>query len=491
MRLKKMFMKKQFILLCLSCDLALLTSVEASRLATVTVEFWDALTPRVSGLVRSVKRAPSTFDLRPQEEMAVMTAGQKRSVSARGCHPWPSKAWMSGVVEAEWATGMRPQEKRGLFGRTPSLLRPYPPVESSVSGWGAVRLMSTDLSDRKKEEKQSFGLLRPLLKHPPLYGIPTYDALFQSLVNHQQIRDSFFHAFIPDMSLVSSRRLDEYMSPHEGIQYVREHVDDLGVAAPPSFRRLVDRFTPRETKLAFPRRHRYYGTTDFVGQLDNGDNIIVQLSPVVHSFWDRRALACSVAFSGYQMSRQLPYSPIHKVIGIHILGNIREKAFWVPSETSLLQGFTAHPDRHTPVLHIGDIELEGYSIQDFPRKSLSPTQKDWITFFRTGPYMDEEQVQTRIQDPIVRQAFALARIEEFSEDLRELYEEQDHEYDKYSQHTNDMVRIGQEEVLIDLVKNWHKKGKTLPDIAELLEKDEDWVREALDTLDQPKSNEHA
>lgn len=317
-----------------------------------------------------------------------------------------------------------------------------------------------------------------------VYGIPTFDALFQSLVNHQHIRDAFLQDFIPDIPFVSSQRLDALINPVAGIQYVHAHFDDFGVMPPPSFKSLAESFHARTTKLAFPRRHRYYGTTDFVCQRENGDNILVELSPVIHSFWDRRALACVVAFSGYQAAHNIPWNPIHKVIGIHILGNIREKTLWACAETNLLRGVSAHPYRKTPILCIGNVELEGYSIQDFPRQSLSREQKEWITFFQRGAYMDEERVTEKIQTPAVIHAFKLARVDTFSKDIRELYEEQDHEYDKYSEHTRDRVRRGQEEVLIDLVKNWHKKGKSVTEIADLLEKDEVWVNSALSTPEE-------
>jgi hypothetical protein len=56
---------------------------------------------------------------------------------------------------------------------------------------------------------------------PQLYGIATYDALFKYVLSEDTIRPSFFHAFIPGLPIVSSKRLDDHMNPVQGLQLLR------------------------------------------------------------------------------------------------------------------------------------------------------------------------------------------------------------------------------------------------------------------------------
>jgi hypothetical protein len=53
---------------------------------------------------------------------------------------------------------------------------------------------------------------------PQLYGIATYEALLKYVLNEDTIRSSFFHAFIPGLSIVSSKRLDDHINSPKHLQ---------------------------------------------------------------------------------------------------------------------------------------------------------------------------------------------------------------------------------------------------------------------------------
>ena len=56
------------------------------------------------------------------------------------------------------------------------------------------------------------------------YGIPTYDALFKYVLSQDSIRPSFFHAFVPGLTITSSQRLDEHMNPLQELQLLRDFI---------------------------------------------------------------------------------------------------------------------------------------------------------------------------------------------------------------------------------------------------------------------------
>ncbi len=53
---------------------------------------------------------------------------------------------------------------------------------------------------------------------PQTYGIPTYDTLFKYVLSQDNIRPSFFHAFVPGLTITSSRRLDGQIQTPEVLQ---------------------------------------------------------------------------------------------------------------------------------------------------------------------------------------------------------------------------------------------------------------------------------
>ena len=56
---------------------------------------------------------------------------------------------------------------------------------------------------------------------PQLYGVATYDALFKYVLSDDKIRSFFFLAFIADLSIVSSERLNDHINPLRNLQLLR------------------------------------------------------------------------------------------------------------------------------------------------------------------------------------------------------------------------------------------------------------------------------
>ena len=64
------------------------------------------------------------------------------------------------------------------------------------------------------------------MKKGQIYGIVTYDALFKWVLDAASIRPSFFHAFIPDIVVQSSERLDDHMNPWQELQLLRNMINE-------------------------------------------------------------------------------------------------------------------------------------------------------------------------------------------------------------------------------------------------------------------------
>ena len=147
---------------------------------------------------------------------------------------------------------------------------------------------------------------------PKLYGIATHDALFKHLLINDTIRSSFFHAFVPDLKIESSTRIDDHMNPIQKLQLLRGfiHRQDtastvnrlnslpevlLGVmdqsntsfvkdkGATKFFKKILDHFP--DMRKSFPKA-KYDGTMDFVCQTDNGECVMVEMQVAPQNCWD-------------------------------------------------------------------------------------------------------------------------------------------------------------------------------------------------------------
>lgn len=322
----------------------------------------------------------------------------------------------------------------------------------------------------------------PLDREPPVkrtrtsqtYGIPTYDALFKYVLSQDNIRPSFFHAFVPGLKITSSRRLDEHMNPLQELQLLREfiHRKDtaeavsrissspgvcLGVVASSAdftkddlattfLHEMVGHF--EDIKRAFPRA-KYDGTMDFVCSLDTGDYALVEMQVIPQDYWDRRALAYVAAFYGNQLRRGDKWEHhIQKVIGINILGGGKDdKVHWSDTPSQYVRHYKFQEQLHeaAPKRYIDGIELLQYSIMNAPDTALESDceKQDWVTFFKRGHRMSEEQVREQIKTPAVLAAFEKSKLSSMPGDVRTAYDNEDKQYDKYSQHTAAEVAKGE------------------------------------------------
>jgi predicted transposase/invertase (TIGR01784 family) len=323
-----------------------------------------------------------------------------------------------------------------------------------------------------------------------VYGVTTYDALFKYVLSDDKIRPSFFHAFIPNLPIVSSERLDDHMNPLQSLQLLRTFLHskdtesvvknltpvssfEVGRRDPVTqnlgrddkatvfLHEMVSRFD--EIKRSFPRA-KYDGTMDFVCQLENDGYALVEMQVVPENYWDRRALAYVAAFYGNQLFKGGEWKHIRKVIGINILGGGKEsKAHWIDTPTQFVRHYKVQEQLHIPSQYIDGIELIQYSLMNAPKTLDNQERLDWVTFFKEGHYMSEEQVRQRIKTPEVLEAFKRARIKSLPAEVLATYEAEDKEYDRYSQHTQSLVLQGEVKAFMLLIKS----GKiTIEDIIQ-------------------------
>jgi predicted transposase/invertase (TIGR01784 family) len=325
-----------------------------------------------------------------------------------------------------------------------------------------------------------------------VYTIPTYDAAFKWVLSDDQIRPSFFHAFVPNLVIKSSERLDEHMNPTEKLQLLRTFLHDkktLDIAAklsaPGSFvvaqkdhqgdlvpddqstsflEALMGRF--EEICYAFPKQ-KFDGVMDFACRLDTGEYALIEMQVIPQNYWDRRALAYVAAFYGNQLSRGEQWKHIRKVIGINILGGGKdEKVHWIDA---LPEEYMRHYKFEDQLngkkgRFIDGIELIQYSVMKAPTVDDQEKQ-DWLTFFKKAAYMTEEEVQATIKTEAVKQAFERARIDRLPTDVFNAYEAEDKEYDQYSQHTADLVSKGKTEEKFQIAKSMKAGGMPIGDIV--------------------------
>jgi predicted transposase/invertase (TIGR01784 family) len=324
------------------------------------------------------------------------------------------------------------------------------------------------------KQSRSFSTFRRVSKQ--VYTIPTYDAAFKWILSDDLIRPSFFNAFVPELEIESSERLDEHMNPVEKLQLLRtflhnKKTQDMAIklSCPGSFvvaqkglggelvsddqstiflNAVMGRF--EEICNAFPRE-RFDGVMDFACRLDNGEYALIEMQVIPQNYWDRRALAYVAAFYGNQLSRGDHWKHIRKVIGINILGGGKEDTeHWsdaLPGEYMRHYKFEDQLNGKKGRF-IDGIELIQYSIMKAPTVDDKEKQ-DWIIFFKRAAYMTEEEVEKEISTPAVKRAFERAKIEKLPSEVRAAYEAEHEEYEKYSQHTTDLVAKGKLEGRIE------------------------------------------
>jgi len=327
------------------------------------------------------------------------------------------------------------------------------------------------------------------------YGIATYDGLFKYVLSDDEVRPSFFHAFIPWLSIKSSKRIDDHMNPFEQFQILRDFIHkqensdavsrllekpDMRVVSGggkgnrtvphPRATEFLKEFINRydEIKLAFPQPS-FNGTMDFVCKLDNGQYAMVEMQVIAEDHWDRRALAYVAGFYGNQLRKGGSWKDIQKVIGVNILGGGKDNLnHWGDTPNEYVRHYKFQEQLHNKeVMYVNNprfvdgIELIQYSIMNAPERkhtteSAEQEKQDWITFFKEAHYMKEDDVKRIIKTPAVLHAFDRATLSKMPKEVKALYDAEDKEYNRYSQHTAAEVAKGEKKGILKVALGMKK-----------------------------------
>ena len=304
-----------------------------------------------------------------------------------------------------------------------------------------------------------------------IFTIPTFDAAFKWILSLDSIRPSFFHAFIPNLAIKSSVRVDDHMNPLKALQLVRQFVHDsktqatvdhltkakavevhfgdpeeklkYNKSATEFLSTIVRRF--EDIKIAFPKP-RFDGTMDFVCELDTGELTIVEMQVTPKDYWDRRALAYAAALYSNQMKAGMQWGEIKRVIAINILGgDQKEDAHWKETPTQYMRQYKMQEQIHGESRFLDGIEVIQYSLANAPKEFETQEQRDWILFFKNAHHMTEQDVIQQIKTPEVLIAFQRAKLNNLPPEVRAEYDKQDAEYQQFSIHTAGLIAEGKAE----------------------------------------------
>jgi predicted transposase/invertase (TIGR01784 family) len=185
------------------------------------------------------------------------------------------------------------------------------------------------------------------------------------------------------------------------------------------------------------------------------------------------------AYTGRAYSEQLgkgtSYKALRPVICI-VLANT--KVFHNPDPERYLSRHVIL-DEETHEHHFRDMMWVVVEIPKFPkREDEIVTELDqWMDLFRNAT--TRRHIPVKVGSPYVRKAYkvldrALWTDDERAAALREEFVRHDRiSIEKVAEER------GEEQALINLAQTWHGKGKTVAQIADLLDKDESWVSEAI------------
>jgi len=344
----------------------------------------------------------------------------------------------------------------------------------------SARLFSSNSADNSSAHT-GFGAPTSFIQK---YGIATYDGLFKFILDDPEVRPSFFHAFLPSLSITSSTRVDDHMNPFAKFQTLRNFIhkkenseaiarlhgkDDIqvvsggsegvGTVAHRKATQILKEFVLRydEIKLAFPLPS-YDGRMDFVCKLENGQHVMVEMQVIPEDHWDRRALAYVAALYGNQLRKGGKWEHIEKVIGINILGGGKDDLkHWSDTPNEFVRHYKLQEQLHSKEeiysnkpRFIDGIELFQYSIMNAPERedtseSAKQEKQDWITFLKMAHRMQENDVKRIIKTPAVLRAFERATVSEMPRLVKQQYDAEDQKYNRYSEHMNAMKAKGEAE----------------------------------------------
>ena len=136
--------------------------------------------------------------------------------------------------------------------------------------------------------------------------------------------------------------------------------------------------------------------------------------------------------------------------------------------------------------YIDGMELVQCSIMNAPDDALPDKEKqDWITFLKRGHRKNEKEVANSITTPGVLQAFESARLCNLPEEVRKRYVAEDLEFDRYSEHTNMLVREGEHNKASEMARKMLLRGRPLEEIVE----DSGLTKEEVEAMTTSASHE--
>ena len=311
--------------------------------------------------------------------------------------------------------------------------------------------------------------IKDIMNKGQTFGIITYDALFKWVLSEDSIRPSFFHAFIPDIVVQSSERLDDHMNPLQELQLLRNMINDKETAslvaslkesernvevhiansyhekATQFLKNLLHHFD--DIQYSFPKP-RFDGTMDFVCKLDTGEYALIEMQIVPEEHWDQRALAYVAAFYGNQLKKRTPWKEIKKVIGLNILGGGKDgAAHWKDTPDQYMRHYKFQEQLHqeNPPRFLKGIEIIQYSLANAPKNVDTQEQTDWLRLLKDAHNMTEEDVQRDIKTPAVLEAFKRAKLVNLPKIVKTNYEEEDLMFENLSGYMADERAKGKAE----------------------------------------------
>ncbi len=245
-----------------------------------------------------------------------------------------------------------------------------------------------------------------------IFGNTTYDPLFKRVLNEDHLRSSFLKAFLPDLHVESSQRLDDHMNPLQELQNLRGFLQDPNSKAAMEFLRgnpkgyeginpemswILRGFEKHfdDLQKAFPKP-KYNGVMDFACKLDNGEYALIEMQVYPENTFNTRALAYVAAFYGGQLFQGEKMKKMKRVVGINILGGSREH--WKGSHEFMrhyrFQNQLGDPQNPN---YLEGMELIQYCIENAPKKIENRDLKDWVTFYQKAHLMNDKDVKTKIK----------------------------------------------------------------------------------------------
>jgi len=231
---------------------------------------------------------------------------------------------------------------------------------------------------------------------------------------------------------------------------------------------------------------------DLVCKTDNDKYVMVEMQVTPQNCWDMRALAYVANVYGNQLRKGGDWNHIKEVIGINILGGGKsDQAHWKDTPSQYVRDYKFQeqlgPDTQgRPQRCIDGMKLVQYSLMNAPDDALPDKEnQDWITFLKRGHRMNEKEVENSITTPGVLQAFKRARLDNLPGEVRDRYVAEDLEFDRYSEHTNMLVREGEHSKAFEIARKMLFRGRPLEEIVE----DSGLTKEEVEAMTTSASHE--